>query len=596
MDYNEIKRSYDVARKEQLRVDREVTRINKELQSISDSYTSIDSDFNAQMMNDKARALEQYRLSCTKPYEDKLAMQETELSETKSRYETERGAITYDNLLEQCSSKQEILEDVRNASSILGENLKDIVGSRFYNQLLENLESVDLEFSEDNLPMLIDYFNKSESLVQKLSNGGGFVDDTLTSLEQQVLEDEDNTMSKVLAGVLLATLLFIGKVALPAYLIIMCIYASYNIFRNHRIYNVLVTQKAVQDNINKIDELLKKQIEEEVEKQINDLDTEFLPRIQELEESIKQLRMDIINASSEADASFKYDDSKMTQLKQIEIDKNDKRRSTLLVQKKQQEDLLQEKTAIVTELGNQLSQLLNGLQKQYLQGVGKGVIFDPKFLFDIDVTRNRPEFFNHPQTSCLFLYDEQKDVYDLIRLFCVQLRAKLNPFNLSVTVVDTVNVGQDLIYFAAVVDDDDSNTDSLFKIITDDSEIDERLKRYSKDLLRRQGNIMREFGDIAVYNEEMVKIKSLTESYDFLFFIDPQNTVMSNPDLVRILRNGGKLGIFPHLFLTKDSFVSMKDDASNLLDVIGKVYYLENGNYLERAKDFVNDTLLSTDE
>ena len=61
-------------------------------------------------------------------------------------------------------------------------------------------------------------------------------------------------------------------------------------------------------------------------------------------------------------------------------------------------------------------------------------------------------------------------------------------------------------------------------------------------------------------------------------------------------RNGGKLGIFPHLFLTKDSFVNMKDDAANLLDVIGKVYYLENGNYLERAKDFVNDTLLNTEE
>ncbi len=595
MDYNEIKRSYDVARKEQLRVDREVTRITKELQMVSDSYAAIDSNFNVQIMNDKARALEQYRLACTKPYEDKLTSQETELAEIKSRYEAERSAVTYDNLLEQCSSKQEILEDVRNASDVLGENLKGIVGGRFYKQLLENLESVNLEFSEDNLPQLIDYFNRSESLVEKLSNGSGVVDNVMTSLEKQVLEDENTTVSKVLAVALFVTLIFIGKIALPAYMLIMCVYASYNVFRNYRIYNVLVTQKAVQDNINKIDELLKKQIEDEVEKQISDLDTEYVPKIDELEESIKQLRMDMINASSEADASFKYDDSKVAQLKQIEIDKNDKRRSALLIQKKQQEDLLQEKTAIVTDLGNQLGKLLNGLQKQFLQGVGKDVIFNPRFLFDIDVAKNRPEFFNHPQTSCLFLYDDPKDVYDIIRLFCVQLRAKLNPFNLSITVVDTVNVGQDLIYFAAV-GDDNSNTDSLFKIITDDSEIDERLKRYSKDLLRRQGNIMRDFGDIAVYNEEMVKIKSLTESYDFFFFIDPQSTVLSNQDLVKILRNGGKLGIFPHLFLTKDSFVNMKDDAANLLDVIGKVYYLENGNYLERAKDFVNDTLLNTEE
>ncbi len=594
MDYNEMKRSYDTARREQLRVDREVARITKELEDVSASYTSIDSSFNAQVMNDKARALEQHRLACTKPFEDKLAAQETELANTQSEYNTKKSGITYDNLLEQCSSKQEILEDVREASNVLGESLKEIVGNRFYNQLLENLESVDIDLKESDLPQLINYFNRSEALVQQLSNGKGIVENALTSLEEQVLSD-DNTVANVLAVLLCITLVFVGKIALPIYFIVICIYATYNVFRNYRVYNVLVTQKAVQDNINKIDALLKQQIEDEVTRLLQDLDTEYLPRIEESEELIKQLRSDIINASASADASFQYDDSKISELKRIEIDKNDKRRSALLVQKKQQEDLLQEKTAIVTELGNQLNQLLNGLQQQFLQGVGKDVIFNPRFLFDIDTVKNRPEFFNHPQTSCLFLYEDAKDAYDLVRLLCVQLRARLNPFNLSVTVVDTVNVGQDLIYFAAV-GDDSANADSLFKIITDDSDVEERLERYSKDLLRRQGNIMRDFGDIAVYNEEMIKIHSLTESYDFLFFIDPQESILDNSDLVKILRNGGKLGIFPHLFLSKENFADLKDDAVALLDVVGKVYYLENGNYLERAKDFVNETLLATDE
>lgn len=602
MNYNEIKKEYDVALKEQVQTYREISRLDKELGRLNSVYDEIESSFQTQLVNDKAKELERYRKSRTDPIEAKLMETEKRLADEKTQYEDKRKDITYDNLLLSCSSKQDIIEDVRSATDTLGEQLQHIVGSRFYSELLKHFDSKELEFDDEGLQEVINYFNKSETVIEKMQSGGGVVESAFDQIEQAIVPDEaaeegDNSnksLSFLIAIGVGVGLIVFTKITLPIYVVMLTIYGAYNIVRNMRVYKIMLVQKAVQDNINHIDELLKKQIADEVERQQKELDAAYLPTIDKLAKAVSQLKEDVVNASAEADSSFIYNSSKINDLKQIELEKNDKRKSALLTQKKQQEEVLEQKTKIVTELNKQLNELLNGLQDQYLHGVGKEVIFEPHFLFDIDTAKNRPVLFTHPQTSCLFLYDSVSDVESFIRLLIVQLRAKLNPFSLSITVADTQTAGQSFIYF--MPDAENVNTQALFSILTDDATIKSNLDSCATELRKRQTNILREFSTIENYNNKMLELKSLTESYKFIFYLNPEASVLQDANMIQLLKIGGDLGMYAHLFIQKDNFVNLKAAADSVLSNVSKAYYLENGALYERAKDFINDTLLHADE
>lgn len=592
MDYNTIKKNYDSARREQLNVDKQIRKIQTELNSLDEKYHGINTNYDSMIANDKAKALEVYRKKVTEPIEAKLQTAKAKLTETKTYYEDTRKSINFDDLLKQCSSRQEILDEVREASAVLKEHLQEITGEAFFTELCNQMESKEITINEDSLPRIIAYFNKSEDVIERLRSGGFSAEKAIDGIETSVKENKN--VSMVLSVLVLVCIIAFTWKTFAIYTLLAGLYGAYNLSRHRKIYKIFMVQKAVQDNIDGIDSLLKKQIEEEVQSQIEELDNEYVPKIENLEEQIKCLEQDVIDSATKANSSFIYDGTKMDNLKRSEIESLDKQKSALLVQKKKQEDLLQEKTKIVGDLAEQLNEMLSGLKKQYLTGVGKDVIFEPHFLFDIDTAKNKPTFFLHPQTSCLFLYESIADVYDFIRLICVQLRAKLNPFNLSITVLDIVNAGNDLLYFTA--SDGKINVKPLFQIIVSEEDMKERLNTYQLNLMKRQENIVREFGDIQTYNTKMLEMKSLTESYDFLFCIDPSKAICDHSTMIRLMKIGGTLGIFPHLFIAKEEMTLMKDNALTLLDNIGKVYYLEDGVCRERAKDFIRDDLLKAED
>lgn len=600
MSYADIKKSYDSARREQLGVDKEISRIETQLKKLETTYPEIEKRYQALIADDKLNAMGKFQKSRIVPFETKLSEDEKRLRKTRAEYDSKKSEISYDNLLAQCSSKQDILEEVRNASTVLEQRLRSLVGDRFYGVLSENLDSREINFESENLDKLIRYFNASEKTVERYARKGSVLQNFIDDVENRILandEGEDGkALSIVIAVGMLIAIIFYCRIMLPVEAILLAIFSIYNVMRNYRVYHILVIQKAVQENIDKIDAHLRKQIEEEVLRQQSELDSQYLPVIQALESEIAKLNQDIVNAEAEAKAIFQYDESGMVNRKKAEIEKVDKQKSQLLIQKRQQQELLSQKTQIVEDLSEQLSGMLKGLQDTFLSGVGEAIIFDPKFLFDIDTVKNRPVFFTHPQSSCLFLYEDIKDVYDLIRLFAVELRAKLNPFNLSIAVADLKNLGQDLIYFTASEGGSDVEISSLFRMIVNADDLKAFVQTTADDLLRRQSNIRREFGDIAAYNQKMVELNSLTESYDFQFIVDPDNNWINNPKVQSVLRVGGVLGIFSHVFIEKSEFVKLKDYATIILDIIGKVYYLENGNYFERAKDFVVDNLLSEED
>lgn len=599
MAYADLKRSFDVARGEQLSADKELNRIEKELQSVNAAYAQVDRQFLQSDAESRVSELERYRKAQVAPFEQELSDTENKLRSITTDYQSRRADVTYDKLLSKCSSKQDILEEVRNASSVLETKIKELVGQAFYEKLCKRLNSHDIEFDSDNLDRLINYFNRSEETIERFDAGDKGISDFLNYAEKTLLEDTESEKGKRISLIFSATMvvavLFSRYYFLPIAIISLALLAVYTIARNYQVFHILVIQKAVQGNIEKIDKHLKSQIEEEVSNQLSVLDNEYNLKKDELDSEIQRLNSDIAKALMQAEETFVYDDHSMQLRKSAEIEKLDKQKSTLLVQQAQQRALFQQKTQIVESLGEKLGGMLSTLKNDYLSGVGKDVIFKPDFLFDIDEYKNKPIFFKHPKTSCLFLYDDVADVYNFVRLISLELRAKLSPFSLGIVAVDERNMGQDLIYFTADGDSAEAAS-STYTLVTDDDGVKNLISRTYVELTRRQTNIRREFENIETYNLKMVELKSFTEYYEFQFVIDPSSSYISDKSVERALRVGGELGMFVHLFMSKSDFQELRDSAMGVLDAIGKVYYLESGNYFERAKDFVAENLLSLSE
>ena len=598
MNYTELKKSYDTVRREQLNADKELTRISKELKDLQQQYDSIDSTYEKSEASFRNKELELFRNKVIQPYKEKDLKLQKRLEKLKETYSKKKGEITYDKLLSQYSSKQEILADVREESKIVRNCLEKAVGEKFYNKLVNSLASQEIQFTESNLDTLIKYFNESEDVLAGMDNGGSRLITALENFENSLSDSDSNgDFDKIRIGSSVAiacALLLAGNITLPIIAIGLSTYAAFTVFRNYKIYRILIVQKAVQENIDNIDELLKKQVEDEVNKQLQELDDKFIPEIAKTENALESNNQEMQNVLSKADSEFVFDDSVIKLRKNAEIDKLDKQKSALMVQQSQQKELVDKKTERVKELGKQLNDMLNDLQNQYFKGVGTSKIFDPTFLFDIDPVRNKPIFFKHPQTSCLFLYSNPEDVPNFIRLLSLELRVKLNPFSLVITVIDMKNMGQDYVYFTSDDSEDlPGGTKSVFSIVALEEDLKNSMNKLSTDLLRRQSNIRREFTTIKVYNERMIELKSLTESYHFMFVIDPETNYLTNSDVTKALRVGGDLVVFQHLFINKEEFKGLGDTAVSILDAIGRVYYLEDGKLFERAKDFVVENLLS---
>lgn len=592
MAYKDVKHEYNTVRMEQLNATKQLKRVEDELAALEHQYSALDAKYDKILTSDRAHALQAFRASKTAPIEIKIQETETKLNETKQRYSDEKSKITYDNFLESCSSKQEILEDVRKASTTLEERLQQIVGPRFYSILISSMQYKAVSFSDDNLDKLIEYFNRSEKTIDGFSTGRSATA-MIDQVEEQLLGTDESSLqlSSFIAIIILALLLFARKYFMPIIVIFMMTLSVYTVFKNYQIYHMLVVQKAVRENINQIDDFIKKQVEQEVAISLKQLDADFLPRIDKLEKLVTQLQNDLQKRMSEADNEFVYDDSTITREHVAEVDRLDSQKRTLEKQRNEYKELQESKARQVDGLKKKMDTMLADLRNTFFDGIGKEVIFEPTFLLDIDEAENKPKFFEHPQSSCLFLYEDTSDVYNFIRLLSYELRAKISPFSLKVAVSDEAYLGQDMIYFADEQEDKKQSM-SAFSIFRDKKETEEFVNELGSDMRKRQLNIRREFDSIASYNRAMVEMGSLAESYIFWFVIDPDARQYDNATIQQVLKIGGSLGIFAHLFISKEEFSKLKETAVKLFDSVEQIYYLEHGEIYKRPVAYVAEDLL----
>lgn len=595
--YQQIKDELTSVRQALVKKNSELTKVKKELDAIGGERENLHQIYKNRCISDAASSREKHLQERLAPLEEKLSEAEIHLTSVQQEYDEVKHGLTFDNLYAQYSSKQEILQEAKESVETLHGVIGKILGNNFLNRLTAQLETKNIDLASADLTKLIRYFNKCSERVVKFGEKPNLILGQVTTFERNLSEvdvedKQGNGLVALITVVAVVATFFAYKYVFPFYVLFLAVLAAYYLYCSYNIFKILLVQKAVQDNIDKIDELLRQQVQQELDREIAEADKKFGDEINRTNELIQSLRNQISATTIQEDREYKFDTSGIEAEEKIAIEKLGRKESDLLMQRQ----TLQQECSTLTQRANQLQQELQtsvgDIQATYLDfnKVSTEPIFEPTFLFDIE--QSKPVYFTHPETSCLFLYHDYQDVTDFIRLICMQLRAKLNPFNLSILVIDTVNIGSEFVYFIPNDSSSKENLSGLFSILSDEKLLQDKFIELNEHLQRKQKNIKREFSSIAEYNKKMVSLDSLTEDYEFVFVLDPKESVLENTNFLRVLKNGGILGIYSHLFISIEKFSEMGDNARSLLEYVDKVYLLQNGCYNERAKDFIIDNCL----
>lgn len=598
-NYNKLKKSYDTVRKSVLKKNREMQKVNDELDEIQKARAKMEATYKEAYAQEKNEAAKAYKTRVLEPIERNIRNAEKQLQSYRDEFASELAEITEENLAAQCSTQQGILDEVKDASVTLKERMEMAIGKRFYTELSQQLSTQKITLEQDNLHRVISYFNKCDRQLQKMTAKPDRIGTAVAGIEDtlQGLDGSSVTVDrKILAAVsvlLLVLVFFAYHYVFPFYVLLLSGLAVYNVYRSYLIYKIIIVHKAVQDNVKDIEELLHSQIREEVASRKIETEEFYNSKISSIENQIQKYKSQLTDASVTADNSFQFNDAQLREIYDGGVKRQEDKEMTLLQQKRGLKSELDSLTEDANEIKKELDKIIDGLKGDYLnfEKVGTSPLFQPNFLFDIDIKKSRPVFFEHPEKSCMILYDSREDAINFIKLLCVQIRASVSPKCYTMTYYDDKTLGRDCIFFVPEVTDKADAVLKLFQIKTEAEDLKSLIMDYAVDMRKRQKDL-REDRTIKRYNEHMLEIESITMPYIFSFLLDPPSEVVKSPNAVLLLRTAGDYGIMLHLFYSLADFYEMGKGAKDIIESVDRIYVLQDGHYLERAKDFVMDKLV----
>ena len=596
--YNEIKKSIDRVRKDIVGIKRNLSRNEEDQREIRRAVDKAESTFQLNLRQEKDTAQQEFVQQSVADVNNEIQSLQHQISQTQQEYDNEIDRIKCMDIASQYSDEQAITAEVRASLAVLQEQLTKTISPRFQNELEAQFETQEIAMSSEEIEEVIKYFNKQSRMIEHMGSGS-WVDKLIDKILQLVripsLEKNEKT-AKVSFGILSILLVVLvavaGKFLFPFYVLFLGVLLFYNVNKHYRIFSALIAQKTVKDNLKLIDESLRNKALEQQQALLQETQEQYDAQLLQAQEELDSLKQRKDSATMSAMQSFTFDDTDLQSRYSNAIKINNKRLEQLKDEKDSLQHSLNEAQNELQELEHQLHAIAGNVQSEYLdlQKIGTSPIFNPQFV--VDIKKSKPTYFTHLQAGMLFLYNDSKDVSNFIRLILLQLRIKLSPHNMNCTIIDTQDLGIDYLPFKPNNPDNDEAINSLFRIIGDKEKIKETIDDLVASINTRVAAIRQDYDNIAAYNQAMVESDSLTESYEFVFYQNPENRVLSDLNMQQLYRLGGPLGIFVHLFIKKDVFYEMGDLAEELVESSEGIYLLQDGSLLKRAKEFVSENLI----
>lgn len=596
--YNEIKKSIDQVRKDIVGIKRNLSRNEEDQREIRRAVDKAESTFQLNLRQEKDTAQQEFVQQSVAEISNEIQSVQQQIAQTQQEYDSEIEHIKNLDIASQYSDEQAITAEVRASLAVLQEQLSKTISPRFQNELEGQFETQEIAMSSEEIEEVIKYFNKQSRMLEHMGSSS-WIDKLIDKILQVVripsLEKSEQA-AKVSFGIL--SVLFVvlvivaGKFLFPFYVLFLGVLLFYNVNKHYKIFSALIAQKTVKDNLKLIDESLRNKALEQQQALLQETQERYDAQLLHAQEELDSLKHKKDSATMSAMQSFTFDDADLQSRYNNAIKINNKRLEQLTSEKDSLQHDLSSAQNELQDLECQLHAIAGNVQSEYLdlQKIGTSPIFNPQFI--IDIKKSKPTYFTHLQAGMLFLYNDSKDVSNFIRLLLLQLRIKLSPHNMNCTIIDTQDLGIDYLPFKPNNPDNDEAINSLFRIIGDKEKIKETIDDLVSSINTRVAAIRQDYDNIAAYNQAMVESDSLTESYEFVFYQNPEARVLSDLNMQQLYRLGGPLGIFVHLFIKKDVFYEMGDLAEELVESSEGIYLLQDGSLLKRAKEFVSENLI----
>ena len=563
---------------------------------------NIKQSFERTLSEESNKELNQYVNNLSAPVANKVTELEDELLELEDRFKEEMSKFSKDYYY----SESEMLEDVHKALAMLNERLTNLIGERFQKELNQQLDSVSFKIQADDLEEICDYFEKLTEYFDNIQNNNSKV----TSIENIVkklntignaLETGNKQLTLVVMLVLCFIFYFAFKFVFPIYVIALAMFTIYNVKLSSKIYTTSLLRKVIEDNISAIEQMYRDKALAQLNQEKRELEESYKETKNELENELSDTKNKLESILMSAKERFTYDDDKLreNQNNLLIVNKNKKSElERLKLQEKQKYDSLLKELEVTKQ---QFDQAADNLKNKYINfdKVGDSYVMDKDFLLDIDAVTKKPKFFEFNFGSNLFIYSDITDVINFIKLFVVQVRARLKPSCINMTIFDDKFMGRDYLCFKETEDD---KYDNIMRLLINKEELKNYVGELSELSITRTTNIKREFNNIIEYNNFMLSQNSLPESYTFFFVQDIVLNTLLETTFRQILLNGSDLGIYPFVFLSMDNFSQGGNDAKELIKYFDNIYtfdqdathqYEGSNTILKRkAKDFVLERIL----
>lgn len=567
---------------------------------------NIKQSFERTLSEESNKELNQYVNNLSAPVANKVTELEDELLELEDRFKEEMSKFSKEDLTDYYYSESEMLEDVHKALAMLNERLTNLIGERFQKELNQQLDSVSFKIQEDDLEEICDYFEKLTEYFDNIQNNNSKV----TSIENIVkklntignaLETGNKQLTLVIMLVLCFIFYFAFKFVFPIYVIALAMFTIYNVKLSSKIYTTSLLRKVIEDNISAIEQMYRDKALAQLNQEKRELEESYKETKNELENELSDTKNKLESILMSAKERFTYDDDKLreNQNNLLIVNKNKKSElERLKLQEKQKYDSLLKELEVTKQ---QFDQAADNLKNKYINfdKVGDSYVMDKDFLLDIDAVTKKPKFFEFNFGSNLFIYSDITDVINFIKLFVVQVRARLKPSCINMTIFDDKFMGRDYLCFKETEDD---KYDNIMRLLINKEELKNYVGELSELSITRTTNIKREFNNIIEYNNFMLSQNSLPESYTFFFVQDIVLNTLLETTFRQILLNGSDLGIYPFVFLSMENFSQGGNDAKELIKYFDNIYtfdqdathqYEGSNTILKRkAKDFVLERIL----
>lgn len=567
---------------------------------------NIKQSFERTLSEESNKELNQYVNNLSAPVANKVTELEDELLELEDRFKEEMSKFSKEDLTDYYYSESEMLEDVHKALAMLNERLTNLIGERFQKELNQQLDSVSFKIQADDLEEICDYFEKLTEYFDNIQNNNSKV----TSIENIVkklntignaLETGNKQLTLVVMLVLCFIFYFAFKFVFPIYVIALAMFTIYNVKLSSKIYTTSLLRKVIEDNISAIEQMYRDKALAQLNQEKRELEESYKETKNELENELSDTKNKLESILMSAKERFTYDDDKLreNQNNLLIVNKNKKSElERLKLQEKQKYDSLLKELEVTKQ---QFDQAADNLKNKYINfdKVGDSYVMDKDFLLDIDAVTKKPKFFEFNFGSNLFIYSDITDVINFIKLFVVQVRARLKPSCINMTIFDDKFMGRDYLCFKETEDD---KYDNIMRLLINKEELKNYVGELSELSITRTTNIKREFNNIIEYNNFMLSQNSLPESYTFFFVQDIVFNTLLETTFRQILLNGSDLGIYPFVFLSMENFSQGGNDAKELIKYFDNIYtfdqdathqYEGSNTILKRkAKDFVLERIL----